>query len=751
MSSKFLKPITQILLLSVVAVVPFLFTKSLYFPYVSGKVYLFRLLVALAFFFWAWLMLKEKASGPNFKNLLVIALVLFFLAQVLVSFLGVDPVYSFFSSIERGDGVLQYGFWILYFLMLISVFKSKKDWQIFLSVFLITALVISVYAWLNYKEQIRLHGIFGNSSYLAVFLLFAIGFCAIAIERRFFKDIFLKTSVVLAIAFFIFTLIFTQTRGAYVGLAGGISLFCFLSTLFLRKKNKKLALFCGIALAVGLIATIALFSARETDFVKSRYILQHTTSIAKLWQDDVVRERLLTWQIALKALKERPVFGYGPENFASAFNKYYDYRIGMVQPWFDRAHSQPLDTLATGGIVLFSFYLFWIGVVIYLIFKISREKKILSFILASTFLAYLLQGLFLFDTLPTYLGLFPFLGFLVFQSYELRIGTNIQISDESRGQKLKEKQNTKYKIQTTSCKILVPVGIFSLFIIYATCFIPYRANASTLKFYAFTENGLYKVAELFLEEAFNIKSPYTFWEVRKRAGWQFLNVLDYGLKDKTGPDDIRALKDIYDFITPELEKFAENKPYDPQIYFILGRMYRFGFEKLGYNDLDKAERILKKGFNYSDLRVEYLNELDQVLLLEEKFEEAEKFVKDYIGKVNFDEYFPYVTLGHFYFVAGKYDLAMEQYEKAREAGYKFYENTEEYSRFLSVAEKSGEYQKVVDMALVYLEKWGPDADTFFNIAVGYLNLGEKEKAREFFLKAVELKKDYEEYRSFFTQ
>lgn len=750
-SAKTLKTITQILLLSIIAIVPFLKTNSLYFPYVSGKVYVFRLLVALAFFFWVWLFLKEKeypstslgTSRPNFKNILVISLVLFFLAQVLVSFFGVDPLLSFFSTIERADGVLQYGFWVLYFLVLISVFRKERDWKLLFYVFIIVAVLLSLYSWFNYNSQIRLYAIFGNSSYLAVFLLFAIGFGFIILERKFFKNILLKVSVVLAIAFFIITLIFTQTRGAYAGLVGGIFLFCLLALLFLRKENKKLALYCGIILFLGLISITALFAVRETDFVKNIYILKRTASVAKLWEDDVVRERLLTWQIALKGFKEKPVFGWGPENFGSTFNKYYDYRVGMGQPWFDRTHNMPLEILATGGIALFSFYLFWLGVVIYCIFKISREKKILSFILISIFLAYFLQGLFLFDILPTFLGLFPFLAYLVFVAQrQKRMHTN-RNTDE---QKSVGSVFTSVFIRRS---VLTAAALLSLFAIYTTVFLPYKANALALKFYAFTENGIYNRAKSFLEQSYAIKSPYTFWEVRKKTGWQFITVLAYGLNETIKPDDIWALKEIYDFITPELERFVENKPYDPQMYYVLGRMYRLGFEKLGKNDLDKAEKALRKGFNYSDRRVEYFNELAQVLILQGKFEEGEILVKEHTKRISSDDYFSYLTIGHFYFVAEKYEPAMEYYEKAKTAGYKFYENDIDYSRYLSTAEQLSEYQKVVDMAENYLEKWGPDADTYFNIAVGYLNLKEKEKAKEFFLKAVELKKEYEEYRPFF--
>jgi len=783
-SAKTLKTITQILLLSVIAIVPFLKISSLYFPYVSGKVYVFRLLVMLAFFFWVWLISRERDYRPNFKSILTVSVVLFFLAQVFVSLFGVNPLLSFFSSIERADGVLQYGFWVLYFLLLISVFRKEQDWKMFFSVFVIAAVFLSAYSWLNYGSQAQLYGVFGNPAYFAAFLLFAIGFSLLlAVEKKNNLSTHQKTTdlpvdewrssvrdsaprasvggrpqaryhvlargapFLAAAGFFALTLIFTQIRGAYAGLAGGVFLFSLLSVLFLRgEEDKKLAIFCGIVLLLGVASTTLLFAAKETDFVKSRPLLSRVTEVTDVWGSASVRERFLNWNIALKAFKEKPVFGWGPENFGSAANKYYDYRIGRGEPWFDRAHNNPIEILATGGIVLFSFYLFWLAAVFYIIFKISKEKKILSFILASVFLAYFLQGFFLFDLLAVYLGLFPFLAFLVFEYNSIYRIKREEPFGAAQGKQKKENNFGK----KPSLYVLIPSAFFSLFVIYTACFIPYKANASALQFYALTENGFYKESKPFLEQAFDIKSPYTFWEVRKRAGWQFLSILEYRVNKEMEPEKIKEIEALYDFLTPELEKFIVNKPYEPQMYYVLARMYRFGFEKLGKDDLEKAEIVIRKGFNYSDLRVEYFNEFGQILLLQGKFEEAEKSVKDYVQRVNFYEYFPYVTLGHFYFVAGKYDLAMEQYDKARETGYKFYENSTEYSRYMTTAENLGEYQKIVNMAQEYLGRWGPDGDTYFNIAVGYFHLEEKEKTREFFLKAVELKKEYEEYRSLFA-
>jgi O-antigen ligase/Tfp pilus assembly protein PilF len=768
MSYKIIKIILQTLLLSVIAIIPFVKIDSLYFPFVSGKVYGFRLLVCVAFFFWVWLMLKKEKGKPEvpnhllpYKNILVAGLLLFFLAQIVVSIFSVSPALSFFSTIERQDGVIQYGFWVLYFLMLLYAFKSQKDWKIFFSVFIVSAFCVSSYAWINYKTQLpaRLSGIFGNPSYLAAYLLFAIGFCFICIERKFFKNKFINILLWLAPLFFAITLFFTQTRGAYLGLAGAVFLFCFLSVLFLRpdrnafgkadaggKQNKKLVVGCAIILAVGVIVVAGLFLVKNTNFVKNQPLLSRITEVTQFWKLSSISDRLLNWQIALKAFAEKPIFGYGPENFMVASNKYYDFRIGIGDPWFDRTHNILLEPLATGGIVLFSTFLFLLVSAYYTIFKISKKEKMLSFILGSVLLAYLIQGMFLFDALPIYLGLFPFLAFVVY-AYKASSGEKLQ--NFQVGGKTESKPSSS--ILKWQKPILVITALICLFGIQTTVYLPYTASVAAIKFLSYTDQGYYKQAQPFAKEAFHVNSPYTYWEIRKRVGWQFLNTIDGDTKFTD--QEVKDLGGLYDFIVPQLERFAQNRPNDPQIYYVLPRIYRLGYQKLGKNDLAKAEALLEKGFTYSNTRIEYYNEMAQDLLLQGKFSEGEKLLKDYANRMvplSFD-YFPSWLMGNYYYVAGKYDLAMENYIKAKDKGYNFFEDPAEYSRYLDSAQQTKNYQEIVDMATKYLQISGPNADTYFNIALGDYYLGDKAKAKEFFAKALELDKgQYQQYESFFS-
>ncbi|MFA6190585.1 MAG: O-antigen ligase family protein [Candidatus Staskawiczbacteria bacterium] len=744
-SYKTVKIILQALLLSVIAIIPFIQINELYFPFVSGKVYGFRLLVCLAFFFWVWLLLKKDPKKPEtmaispYRNILVASLAIFFLVQIVVSIFGISPALSFFSSIERQDGVIQYGFWVLYFLMLLFAFKNKQDWKILFSVSIITAFLVSCYSWLNLANQGRLAGFFGNPSYLAAYLLFATGFCFISIERKFFENKLINILPWILSLFFAVTLFYTQTRGAYLGLAGAVFLFCLLAVLFLRSQSKKIVIYSAIILAIGIISVAGLFFIKDTNFVKDSPLLSRMTEITQFWEIGSIRERILTWQIALKAFTEKPVFGYGPENFMVAFNKHYDFRVGRGDPWFDHTHNQFFEYLATGGIVLIIFYILLLFFIFYVIFKIAKKEKALSFILASVFLAYIIQGLFLFDTLAVYLGLFPFLAFIAVVSQQTLISAD----------KKQINVDVKNKWQTP---VLVITALVCLFGIQTAVILPYTASASAIQFLIGTNQGYYKEVIPFIQKAFDIKSPYTYWELRKRAGWQFLNVID-GDKKLT-EQEVADLGNIYDIVVPELERFSIAMPSDPQIYYVLSRIYRLGYQKLGKNDLEKAKTLLEAGFTYSDTRIEYYNEMGQVLLLEGKFSDGEKLLKDYANRmkpISFD-YFSSWLMGNYYYVAGKYDLAMKSYIMAKEAGYDFTENDREYSRYIEVADKSKNYQEIVDMSIIHIERRGPKADVYFNVALGYYYLGDKIKAKEFFQKAVELDKEqYQQYESFFVR
>jgi len=748
-----IEKLTKLFLLLTLIIPPFVKMDSLFYPFTSGKAFFFRLFVLLAFLGWAILMIKDKRFRPKL-NLLVIALIIYIIILFITGFFSVDAIRSFFSNFERSDGIFQFIFFVIYFLMLISVFRFKKDWKILISLFLLSALVLSAYSWLNYRNQIRLFGLFGNPAYFGAFLLIAMGFASVAIREsfvtsdRFLNNRITKSLLIFLLFFFAVTLFYTGTRGCYTGLVTAFLSMTFLALLFLRE-NKKLLISLVSATGVFIVLLTSIFIFADYPIVKDNIIISRIKDLREFEELSSVQERLSVWKIAIRGFKDKPVFGWGPENFGPVFNKYYDYKVGLNEPWFDKAHNQFLEVLSTGGIILFTAYLFWVFSVFYLIFRIFKQKRLLAVILASTYFGYLVQGMFLFDTLPLYLALFPFLAF-VSSEYE-RTYKEASSFREGEGEKRDISLFSKCLIGTA---VLVVISL-----IYTTVWLPYKANALLVDCYINIRKGSFGKANSYFEKAIQYDTPISFSNLRKQIAWDFLSVLT-SIKEEYSLEDIKpSIKNFYNNIIFELEKVKEKSPYDPQIYYILGVLYEEGYKRLGIDEnLVRAEDVFKQSLNYSDKRTDYYNEYAKVLMMAEKYDKAKDLVENYMKILGREDAFVFLTLGNINFVRGNYKEAMEKYEKARENGYDFWRVDSYYNRYLLTAQELGDYQKILDISLMYLKKKGEElkeddlAKTYFNIALGYFEVGDKEKSREFFYKALDINEkvgDKEKSREFF--
>ena len=132
-----------------------------------------------------------------------------------------------------------------------------------------------------------------------------------------------------------------------------------------------------------------------------------------------IKGRLYTWETAFWAIKDRPIFGWGPENFSFAFDKYFNYKHFHPgqggETWFDRAHSVILDYAASTGIIGLLAYLAVFVLYYFQFFKseFNNLRSLRQLFVSALFFAlpfgYLIAGLTLFDVYPIYLMLFSFL------------------------------------------------------------------------------------------------------------------------------------------------------------------------------------------------------------------------------------------------------------------------------------------------------------------------------------------------------
>src|SRR3989339_1646027 len=267
----------------------------------------------------------------------------------LSSIFGENFYRSFWSNYERMEGLVTYLHLLAYFLVLAGSMKTERIWNWLFHTTLLASAIIAFYGIfqlfgvLQTHQGSRLDATLGNASYLAVYMIFHI-FLALALFYR-AKD-FRKWIYLFVIILESFVLYHTATRGAILGIIGGLLISWLLIAVLSSNKKTRLA---HMSLLAGVVIIISGFLFLKTaDFVKTSPVLSRFAGISLT--ETTTESRLTIWKMSWRGFKEKPIFGWGQENFNLVFNKYYEPILYKQEPWFDRAHNVFFDRLTTNGI-----------------------------------------------------------------------------------------------------------------------------------------------------------------------------------------------------------------------------------------------------------------------------------------------------------------------------------------------------------------------------------------------------------------
>lgn len=412
---------------------------STLFPFIVGKYVWFRGTVDFALIAFLLGLLLRDDNGEMWgrvkavlKQPLVFAVSLFVVVFLLAGFFGVDPAMSFWSNFERGEGGFQLLHFWAWFVLLITLFKEEKDWHTLFNFALVGGVLMAGYgllAGLGMKGFIgpkfgadRISGSIGNPAYTAaysIFMLFYIAYLLVSKYRAKLRSAGAFVLYALGIIFF-FTFLLAGTRGAFLGLV--TSVVAFLGFFVYAHKAWRKWFVSAIVILVLLVGLgIKFQNSKFIQAIPGSRIFDISVT-TKTFED-----RSYMWTIALDGAKIHPLLGWGPENYLRIFDtqfnvKYFKPAEGFGA-WFDRAHSIYFDYLAEIGILgLISFL--GIFVVFYVQFfkKKNDETTVLHghstiqrALLFSILVAYLVQGIVLFDVLPIYMNVFLILAFGAYQ------------------------------------------------------------------------------------------------------------------------------------------------------------------------------------------------------------------------------------------------------------------------------------------------------------------------------------------------
>lgn len=395
---------------------PLVVSFSMFFPFITGKAVFFRLLAEIAFGGWLILALRDARYRPRWSPVLW-SLVALVAVAILATVFSVNPIKSLWSNFERMEGLVTYLHLFAYFLALIGMLQSREWWQRFFTASVGVSVAVSLYAlgqmfglFEIHQSGVRLDATLGNATYLAVFLLFNIFLAAVLWWQQTGKGVarwLLLASLVLNS----FVLYHTATRGAILGFLAGAATIALLLAIFKTGRPRQI----GAGLLVGLVLLVGGFwLAKDSQLIQGSPVLSRFAGISLT--DATTQSRLLIWQMSVKGLAERPLLGWGPDNFQLVFSRFYDPLMCRQEPWFDRAHNVFMDWLVTTGVLGAAAYLalFVSGAYLLLHQAITKRGEADLLILVGLLVAYGVNNLFVFDNLTSYLLFFSVLGYLHF-------------------------------------------------------------------------------------------------------------------------------------------------------------------------------------------------------------------------------------------------------------------------------------------------------------------------------------------------
>lgn len=383
-------------------------SESWFFPFITGKNFAFRILVEISTAAWVLLFLLDKTYRPRFSYIALGGLALL-VVMAFANLFGEYSPKSFWSNFERMDGYVTLLHFYFYFLLLGTMLTSERLWHRFFNVALFAALLVSFYGFAQLSGEVditqggwRINSTLGNAAYMAVYMLFQVFIAAwmfFATKNRYLKIGY--GALVILFAYLLFT---TATRGTMLGLLGG-GLVALIYVAIFSQGNGALR---KVAIS-GLLALVLLVGAfiafRNADFVQDNPVLERFANIT-LAKDDA---RFIIWGLALEGIKERPILGWGQENFSYVFNQHYDPRLYGAEQWYDRVHNITLDWLIAGGVLGFlAYFSILLAALYYLLWRphfkgeetfTTTERALLLGIIS----AYFFHNLFVFDNLISYI------------------------------------------------------------------------------------------------------------------------------------------------------------------------------------------------------------------------------------------------------------------------------------------------------------------------------------------------------------
>lgn len=398
------------------AIFPFFIFKSFLYQGSSSRFLLLCLVTAILAIGFGIYLFYEKNRISFWKSPILFVFGLYFIYLFVSAILGVDFSTSFWSRAERTSGLFYLTHLALFTVFLVHLVSQKESREKLLKVVIFTSALYSFLSLLGpqgfgiiFKTNPYDGFMFGNSSFAAMYLF---GVFLLSLYYLFIKNkqetIWYEYPLPVLIVLNPFLL---NTNGGYTGVssvlgiskASSIGLFVsigILFVIFVISKTKNIKLKKGLGVFFFSLSLVVLSLGMKS-------LITDGGLVRKIYEKEATLARPLVWEISNKAISEKPLTGWGGDNFTVAYQENFDIRLMTLEygnePWFDRAHNvvidQAVDTGYVGVSLYFALYLVIFLSLLYVLLKTKyREDGVLASVLITYFFVHLLELQTAFDT-----------------------------------------------------------------------------------------------------------------------------------------------------------------------------------------------------------------------------------------------------------------------------------------------------------------------------------------------------------------
>ena len=420
--------------------VPFVVFFEVFYPYTVPKALWVQTLnwIMLSIYLCGIILNKELYVRYKPKlNFIFYLYLIYILLYFLSSIFGDNFNFSFFGEFQRMNGVYWHLHTLIFLFILSGCSNINKFFYNLFSFIFFTGFIFATFYILEYykifyfdmpgySDQTRAVFTTGNPGFAGLYmmLIFFIGFGLFKVNfvnipfsllrlnqiKYLYKCYIYYLYVFITMFLLLYAIILTASRSVIPGLLSGIIMYVFLLFFSFKNQISQRNLINVICVIIFIFISILLL------FLVTGIIDTSMDRFADIFNnqreggDMGLSSRLSNINVAIKAFLERPLLGYGVNNFIIPYNKFVI--PSQITTWeMDNAHNIFFHILSTGGILTLLTYLYLMFLI--MLNSIREGRFIFSdkdyglsgimFVIPIFFVGYFIHQLFWFDIHESYL------------------------------------------------------------------------------------------------------------------------------------------------------------------------------------------------------------------------------------------------------------------------------------------------------------------------------------------------------------